>query len=261
LKMASSQIQMASNRETALLKQSMREIAGLLQEQPPKEEKARLQTEAFIRDDILTQAYDILKLQCDLLVEKVRLIEQSKKQQCPPELISSVATLIYATPFVNIKEFPLVQKQLRDKYGKDFIDDASTNKNNIVNEKIALLFPIRLAESRVVQNYMIYICKQFAIDWRPSNSVASSKPSTLPTPTTICYPAAASLSASASSSTQAIPNSQHQDRDGLNKTDWLNEYDYYDMRAEDNQDEERSEATTDIVAHAVLVSEQPPHRL
>lgn len=40
--MAVSRIQIASNKKSALLKQSMREIAVMLAEEPPKEEKAKI---------------------------------------------------------------------------------------------------------------------------------------------------------------------------------------------------------------------------
>merc|ERR1719469_235881 len=115
----------------------------------------------------MTRAYDILKLQCDMLVERVRLIDQSKKK-CPQDLLQCIATLIYATSFVNIKEFSLMQKQFRNKYGKRFEEDAVTNKTNIVNEKIILLLNSSPAESHVVENYMGQICKQFEVNWAPN---------------------------------------------------------------------------------------------
>ena len=67
LKMAVHRFQMASNKKSALLKQSMREVAILLAEVPPKEEKARIKAEALIRDDYMIEAFDILSLTCELL--------------------------------------------------------------------------------------------------------------------------------------------------------------------------------------------------
>jgi vacuolar protein sorting-associated protein IST1 len=49
--MAVHRFQMASNKKSALLKQNMRQVAVLLAEDPPKEEKARIKAEALIRDD------------------------------------------------------------------------------------------------------------------------------------------------------------------------------------------------------------------
>lgn len=55
LKMAVHRFQMASNKKGALLKQNMRQVAVLLAEDPPKEEKARIKAEALIRDDYVSQ--------------------------------------------------------------------------------------------------------------------------------------------------------------------------------------------------------------
>ena len=48
--MAVSRFAIASNKKSALMKQNMREVAVLLAEEPPKEEKARIKAEALIRD-------------------------------------------------------------------------------------------------------------------------------------------------------------------------------------------------------------------
>ena len=52
--MALHRFQMASNKKSAILKQNMREVAVLLAEDPPKEEKARIKAEALIRDDYVS---------------------------------------------------------------------------------------------------------------------------------------------------------------------------------------------------------------
>ena len=65
LKMAVSRFGIASNKKSALLKQNMREVAVLLADDPPKEEKARIKAEALIRDDYMLEAFDILSLNCD----------------------------------------------------------------------------------------------------------------------------------------------------------------------------------------------------
>merc|ERR1712183_331670 len=151
-------------------KQRMIEIGMLLSEDVPKEEKARLLTEAFIHYDNMIQAYDILKLQCDLLGERAKLIEQGG-QKCLPDMLSCISTLIYAEQFVNIKELSLIRKQFSDKYGKRFEEAALKNKESKVNAKITSLLPISPPEQYVVQRYMIEICKQFEIDWKPKNTI------------------------------------------------------------------------------------------
>ena len=51
LKMAVTRFQMSANKKSAITKQQIREIAMLLADNPPKEEKARIKAEALIRDD------------------------------------------------------------------------------------------------------------------------------------------------------------------------------------------------------------------
>ena len=125
LKMAVSRFGIASNKKSALLKQNMREVAVLLADDPPKEEKARIKAEALIRDDYMLEAFDILSLNCELLFERIKLISFSK--ECPPDLVSSVSTLIYASPRVDIPELTEIRKQFRSKYGKKFEEDAMNN--------------------------------------------------------------------------------------------------------------------------------------
>ncbi|CAB9532005.1 positive regulation of collateral sprouting (Partial), partial [Seminavis robusta] len=87
LKLASSRFDVAKNKKSALMKQNMREIAMLLAEEPPKEEKARIRTERLIKDDYLIEAYEILQLECQLLTERVQLLKHSNKNECPADLV------------------------------------------------------------------------------------------------------------------------------------------------------------------------------
>jgi len=187
LKMASIQIQMSSNKKTAVSKQRMREIGMLLNEDVPNEEKARLQTEAFIHDDNMIQAYDILELQCDLLAERAKLIEKSR-HKFPQEMLPCVSTVIYAEQFLDIKELSLIRKQFCDKYGKKFEEAALENKENNVHEKITLLLSIAPPGPFLVERYMIEICKQFDIDWKPTNIITqTSTTPLLPLSTPVIY--------------------------------------------------------------------------
>jgi vacuolar protein sorting-associated protein IST1 len=80
--------QISSNKKTNLIKAQKKEIAKLLQEKPAKEEKARIRAEGLIREDSNIEAYEILELMCDLLHERMRLIETTR--ECPGDLKSTV---------------------------------------------------------------------------------------------------------------------------------------------------------------------------
>lgn len=161
--MAVHRFQMASNKKSALLKQSMREVAVLLAEDPPKEEKARIKAEALIRDDYMIEAYDILSLNCELLSERLKLISFSK--QCPPDLVSSVATLIYAAPRVDIPELQIIRKQFRAKYGKKFEEDALNNVGGVLNERVVTKLSVQPPAAYLVQTYLEQICDKYEVDW------------------------------------------------------------------------------------------------
>lgn len=171
--MAVHRFQMASNKKSALLKQSMREVAILLAEDPPKEEKARIKAEALIRDDYMIEAYDILSLTCELLSERLKLISFSK--ECPPDLVSSVATLIYAAPRVDIPELLEIRKQFRAKYGKKFDEDAMRNVGGILNERVLTKLSVHPPAAYLVQTYLERSCEKYEVKWSPTRPLTADK--------------------------------------------------------------------------------------
>lgn len=68
------------------------------------------QAEHVIREERLVEAYEILELMCELLAERLSLIAHDKA--CPPELIGSVHTLIWAAPRTEVSEFKAVRVPL-----------------------------------------------------------------------------------------------------------------------------------------------------
>lgn len=170
--MACGRIRIASNKKSALLKQSMREVALLLAEDPPKEEKARIRAEALIRDDHMIEAYEILELQCELLHERVKLVEYSKT--CPQDLIPVVSTLMWASHRVEIKELALIRKQFTAKYGKKFEENAMKNVDGCLNERVVAKLSIEPPAAFLVQTYLEKICQQHEVDWTPAMKLTSA---------------------------------------------------------------------------------------
>lgn len=173
LKMAVHRFQMASNKKSALLKQNMREVAVLLSEDPPKEEKARIRAEALIRDDYVIEAYDILSLNCELLSERLKLIQLSK--ECPPDLISCIATLMYAAPRVDIPELLVVRKQFISKFGKKFDENAMGNVGGILNERVVTKLSVQPPAAYLVQTYLEQICEKYEVDWTPNYRLSAQQ--------------------------------------------------------------------------------------
>jgi vacuolar protein sorting-associated protein IST1 len=164
--MAGSRIQISSNKKTALVKQNMREIAVMLSEEPPKEEKAKIRAEALIRDDNLIEAYEILQLECEMLHERIKLIENTKG--CPKDLMSVVATIMWASQRVDIPELVVIRKQFRAKYGKGFEEAAFENIGGVLNERVVAKLSYDPPAAYLVQTYLERICEQFEVDWKPT---------------------------------------------------------------------------------------------
>lgn len=171
LKMAVSRFEIASNKKSALMKQQMREIAKLLDEKPPKEEKARIRAEALIRDDGTIEAYEILQLSCELLSERIKLIASEKN--CPEDLRGTIATLIWASNRVDIPELIDIRKQFTAKYGKKFEVAALENKDGICNERIMAKLSFQPPSAFLVHTYLEKIADQFEVKWKPAEALSA----------------------------------------------------------------------------------------
>jgi hypothetical protein len=165
LKMAVTRFSIAAKKMSALSKQQTREIAELLGEAPPKEEKARIKAEALIRDDETIEAYGILELNCEMLSERVHMISHSK--ECPPDLVECVSTLIWAAEVVDVPELAKIRKQFRYKYGIEFEEAALRNAGGVVNERVKLKLSLQPASAYLVQVYVEAIADEHGVDWKP----------------------------------------------------------------------------------------------
>jgi vacuolar protein sorting-associated protein IST1 len=164
--MACGRIKIASNKKAALLKQSKRDVATMLMQDPPQEEKARIRAEALIRDVNLIEAYGILQLECELLHERIKLIGSSKT--CPHDLVSVISTLIWASHRVDIEELILIQKQFTSKYGKSFEKNAMRNVDGVLNERVVSKLSVEPPAAYLVQTYLEQICESNNVEWTPS---------------------------------------------------------------------------------------------
>lgn len=165
LKMAVSRFQIAANKKSAIMKQQMREIAVMLAEDPPREEKAKIRAEALIREDNCVEAYEILQLECELLAERIKLIQVSK--ECPPDLVSCISTVMWAADRVDISELSVIRQQFRSKYGKKFEEEAVNNVGGVLNERVVSKLSVQPPAAYLVQTYLERICDQFEVDWKP----------------------------------------------------------------------------------------------
>ena len=119
-----------------------------------------------MRYDDTIEAYEIIHLTCELLSERAKLIASVK--ECPQDLQESIATLIWSSNVIDVPELIEVRKLFRSKYGAKFIEQATTNTDGHVNERVVQKLSIMPPTAYIVQTYLERIAEQFEIDWEPS---------------------------------------------------------------------------------------------
>jgi len=162
--MAVHRFALLTNKEANETKRAKKDIAKLLEN--GKEELARIRTEHIIRGDFKLEAYEILSLHCEVLVERLSLIVSLK--ECPSDLRESISTIMWAAPRVEIPELAQVHKMFTAKYGKDFAKNAMTNADGVVNDRVITKLSIQPPNSFLVLSYMREIAKAYNVDWSPS---------------------------------------------------------------------------------------------
>uniref|UniRef100_A0A7S1C0S0 IST1 homolog n=1 Tax=Corethron hystrix TaxID=216773 RepID=A0A7S1C0S0_9STRA len=163
LKMAVHRLQISANKKLAQNKLTRRQIATLLSESPPKEEKAKIRAEALVREEWTLEAYDILELQCDIIGERIRLIESSK--ECPEDLVSTIATVIWASSVIDVPELKEVRKQFRLKYGGKFEEAALSDSSGLVNSRVKKKLGVHPPSAGIVLTYLNEVCREYSVEW------------------------------------------------------------------------------------------------
>ncbi|KAL7589510.1 hypothetical protein Lser_V15G37068 [Lactuca serriola] len=92
-------------------------------------QQALLRVEQVIKDQNMLDVYDMIHGYCNLLIQRINLIEQVN--ECPQELEEAVSNLLYGAP--RCGEFPELQEIraiLTSRFGKEFADGASELRRN-----------------------------------------------------------------------------------------------------------------------------------
>lgn len=85
------------------------------------------------------EAYEILELMCELLAERLSLIAHDKA--CPPELIGSVHTLIWAAPRTEVSEFKAVRAPLLSPSLLPLLSSPPSPLSHSLSLRLANSFP------------------------------------------------------------------------------------------------------------------------
>ncbi|KAI9084943.1 hypothetical protein K1719_033116 [Acacia pycnantha] len=125
--LANARLAVLKNQRQTRSKQALSDVLQLLQLGP--HERALVRVEHVIREQDMIDAYDKIEGYCNLLIERVHLIEQER--ECPGELKEAVAGLLYGS--ARCGEFPELQEiraALTSRFGKEFTASAVELRNN-----------------------------------------------------------------------------------------------------------------------------------
>jgi len=168
LKMSIQRMHIVKAKKAEQIKRSKKDIAMLLKN--GKEEKARIRCEHVVREDFTIEAYEILELLCELILERLKLIEA--EEECPFDMREAVSTLVYAATRTEVPELIKVKEQFQKKYGKDFIRNAMKNQDRCVNARVIQKLSAQPPNSWIVLNYMKEIASAFNLSWKPNEDDA-----------------------------------------------------------------------------------------
>jgi len=96
--------------------------------------------------------------------------------------VTAVMSLIWVSSRVEIEELAEVRSQLGKKFGKKFVEVASTNLNGKVNERLSMKLRLEPPSARLINRYLEEIAKEYNVNWTPSDLGISDLNAPIPTP-------------------------------------------------------------------------------
>ncbi|KAL9083187.1 MAG: hypothetical protein Q9165_008630 [Trypethelium subeluteriae] len=180
LKLAISRLRMVQQKDTAIAKQQRRAMAQLLEQ--GKIESARIRVENIIRSDLTTELHEILELYCELLLARIGLLDPSSPSSqppssssalspkdaqayCDPGLEEAVHSIIHASPRTDIKELQSCRALLIERFGKDFGQRATEDRDGKVAERVRRRLDTSPPQRELVDAYLGEIAKTYGVDW------------------------------------------------------------------------------------------------
>ncbi|KAI4313947.1 hypothetical protein L6164_026889 [Bauhinia variegata] len=125
--LALSHLAVLKNQRQTRCKQARSDVVQILQ--LGHHDRALLRVERVIEEQNLLDVYDLIEKYCNLLIERVHLIEQER--ECPEELKEAASGLLYAAS--RCGDFPELQEiraVLTTRFGKEFAARAIELRNN-----------------------------------------------------------------------------------------------------------------------------------
>lgn len=155
--------QLGRNKVLVQQKKAENEIAEYLQK--GREEKARIKAESLVHLQKMETAYDILETLTELLQTRLQYISESK--ECPPDLVTPIASCIYAAKRLQIPEFKTALRQLNAKFGVSFTRSHEDNESGQVATNLVEVLLITPPKEGEIYDVLTFIAEKHNIEWAP----------------------------------------------------------------------------------------------
>ncbi|XVE85949.1 hypothetical protein DITRI_Ditri17bG0133000 [Diplodiscus trichospermus] len=171
--LAISRLTVLKNQRQVRCNQARSDVVQLLQQ--GHHDRALLRVEQVIKEQNMFDVFVLLEGYCNLVVERVHLIEQEKV--CPDEVREAISGLLFASS--RCGEFPELQ-EIRavfvTRYGKEFAARAIELRNNCgVNAKIIQKLSTRQPDLQSRRNVLKEIAAENGISLQLEETYASSE--------------------------------------------------------------------------------------
>ena len=155
--------QLGRNKVLVQQKKIENEIADYLQQ--GREEKARIKAENLVHMQKMETAYDILETLLELIQTRLQYITESK--ECPPDLVTPIATVIYGAKRLQVPEFKTALRQLNAKYGVLFTRSHEDNESGQVATNLVDVLLITPPKEGEIHDLLVFIAEKHGIEWVP----------------------------------------------------------------------------------------------
>ncbi|XP_004297125.1 PREDICTED: uncharacterized protein LOC101300241 [Fragaria vesca subsp. vesca] len=153
LALALSRLVVLKTQRQARCSQSRSDVLQLLQ--LGHHDRALIRVEQVIKEQNMLDVYVMIERYCNLLIERVHLIEQER--ECPEELREAASSMLYAAS--RCGEFPELQEIrsiLSARFGKEFTARSIELRNNcgvslIMTQKLSTRMPSRESRMKVLK--------------------------------------------------------------------------------------------------------------
>jgi hypothetical protein len=110
-------------------------------------------------------AYDIIETLTELIQTRMDYISESK--ECPVDLVTPIASVIYGAKRLQIPEFKTALRQLSAKFGAGFTQSHEDNDSGQVALNLVDVLLITPPKEGEIHDLLVYIAEKHNIEWIP----------------------------------------------------------------------------------------------